>query len=254
MQNASKTNIVITMAGRGSRFYDAGYTVPKYEISAHWKSLFAWSLLSLHHFITQHARVIFVCLAENQSTPFITQECKALGIDNYKIIEINELTDGQATTAYISHPHWDMNGSLLVYNIDTFVQPRSLHPDMIAAHANGWIPCFKVPGNHWSFVDINQDGWATNVEEKNRISDYASIGLYWFEKANDYIDAYNTYFSNKQNLVKNERYIAPLYNHLINHNKKIAISDLPREDVHVLGTPAELDIFLAKTITLSVRG
>jgi dTDP-glucose pyrophosphorylase len=237
--------IVITMAGRGSRFYQAGYTVPKYEIEVHGHSLFHWSMLSLKHFIAPDSRLVFVCLAENDSAAYVRGQCAALGIADVHIHELAELTDGQATSAYVSRGLWRAGEPLLIYNIDTYVEPDSLRPQDIPAGADGWIPCFQVPGEHWSFVKLGADGWATEVAEKRRISDYASIGLYWFASGDDYAAAYRRYFADPAHLVGGERYVAPLYQQLLRDGKKIAIADLAPQRVHVLGTPAELQVFEA---------
>lgn len=239
-------NVVITMAGRGSRFYDAGFTVPKYEIMAHGQSLFHWSILSLKNFISEDARFIFVCLAENRSSGYVKSQCSSFGLKNVHVIELAEITDGQATSAYVSKSLWEPNEPLLIYNIDTYVRPRALTPADIRPGSDGWIPCFRAAGDHWSFVKTDESGWATEVAEKVRISDYASVGLYWFASAREYASAYEDFFSDPTNLVKGERYVAPLYKHLISHGKKISISDLSVNDVHVLGTPTELNIFLEK--------
>lgn len=238
-------NIVITMAGRGSRFYEAGFTVPKYEIMAHGKSLFEWSMLSLRQFLTQDARVIFVCLAENNSSAYVREQSKALGLRDVHVVEVDEITDGQATSAYVSRALWHHDQPLLVYNIDTYVNPDALQPDDIRNGSDGWVPCFQVPGNHWSFVQLGEDNWAVDLAEKERISEFASIGLYWFARARDYEEAYEEFFADEKNLVRGERYIAPLYRHLIATGHKISISDLALGDVHVLGTPVELERFLA---------
>ncbi len=244
-----RQNIVITMAGRGSRFYEAGYTVPKYEIMAHGHSLFYWSILSLKNFISADSRLIFVCLAENHSADYVHAQCKILGFSDVHIVELDQVTDGQATSAYESRHLWLPNAPLLIYNIDTYVNPRALQPADIRSGSDGWVPCFRVPGDHWSFVKLDEVGWAKDITEKQRISDYASIGLYWFSHASEYVSAYEEFFSDPANLVKGERYVAPLYKHLIRNGKKISISDLAVSDVHVLGTPVELDIFLRKTKT-----
>jgi hypothetical protein len=133
-----------------------------------------------------------------------------------------------------------------VYNIDTYIRPDALTPDAIASGSDGWIPCFRVPGEHWSFVGTGLDGWACEVAEKKRISENASVGLYWFRDAGEYVHAYDKFFAQGNGLVKGERYIAPLYAQLIAEGKKISIADLPVADVHVLGTPAELQVFLDK--------
>lgn len=244
------SNIVITMAGRGSRFYDAGYKVPKYEIIAHDRSLFDWSMSSLANFINPNSRIIFVCLAENNSSAYVRQHSLKYGLKDVHIIELDEITDGQATSAYISRHLWDQDAPLLVYNIDTFVVPSVIKPEDIKQGSDGWVPCFKAPGEHWSFVKIGSDQWATEVAEKRRISENASIGLYWFSRARDYIHAYETFFSDPENMVKGERYIAPLYQQLIADGHKISIEDLPLDKVHVLGTPQELNDFLSKNIIL----
>lgn len=239
------TTIVITMAGRGSRFTAAGYTVPKYQIEAHGHSLFQWSLCSLRHFIAADTRLIFVCLKENDSGDYVRSQCEVLGIGDVHIVELDELTDGQATSAYLSRTLWHTHGPLLVYNIDTYVEPDALRPDAIRANADGWVPCFQAPGTHWSFVRLGDDGWAVEVAEKRRISDHASVGLYWFGSGADFVTAYDRYFADPVHLVGGERYVAPLYQQLLRDGLKVAITDLPPEHVHVLGTPAELAVFLA---------
>jgi hypothetical protein len=239
-------NIVITMAGRGSRFYAAGYKQPKYEIEAHGHSLFSWSLKSLDNFITGNSRLIFVCLQENRSPDYVTRECKRLGYNDVRILDLPEVTDGQATSAYLSKHFWLEGAPVLIYNIDTYVNPRCLNPGQILKGSDGWVPCFQVPGTHWSFIKIGADGWAIDAAEKTRISDHASIGLYWFADTKTYTDAYDEFFSDPNNLVRGERYIAPLYKYLINGGKKVSIVDLPVHDVHVLGTPEELTVFLQK--------
>lgn len=239
-------NIVITMAGRGSRFFDAGYTVPKYQIEAHGRSLFEWSMLSLRYFLDEGSRVIFVCLAENRSGPYVRERCHELGLHDVHILELDTLSDGQASSAWLSRELWLPQQPLLIYNIDTFVQPAALRPEMIRAGADGWVPCFDVPGEHWSFVKTGHDGWATDLAEKQRISDHASIGLYWFRSGELYDQAYRRFFADAANLVRGERYIAPLYRQLLADGGKVAISELAASDIHVLGTPVELQQFLAR--------
>lgn len=241
-------NIVITMAGRGSRFYEAGYTVPKYEIMAHGRSLFEWSMLSIRNFLDADSRVIFVCLAENKSADYVNKQCRILGLENVCVVELNQITDGQATSAYVCRDLWRQDLPLLIYNIDTYVNPRVLRPEDIRVGSDGWVPCFRVPGDHWSFVKLGLDGWAVDIAEKRRISDLASIGLYWFARADQYITAYDTFFLDPNNLVRGERYIAPLYKHLIQVGCHVSVAELPEREVNVLGTPAELQIFMDKTM------
>jgi NDP-sugar pyrophosphorylase family protein len=240
-------NIVITMAGYGKRFYEAGFNVPKFQIEAHGKTLLQWSLLSLKNFLSADARLIFVCLREHRFADALRREAAKFGVKDVRIVELDAVTDGQATTAYASATQWLANAPVLIFNIDTFVHPRALSPEQIPPNCAGWIPCFEAPGSHWSFVRINEFGAAVQVAEKTRISDYASIGLYWFASPTMYTKAYETYFSKSDSLVRGERYIAPMYQQLIADGQNVRISNLAPADIHVLGTPDELQGFLSRS-------
>ena len=233
------------MAGRGSHFYAAGYKIPKYEIVAHGRSLFEWSLLSLRSFLTNDCQLFFICLEGNKSTEFILNKTCRLGLNNVHIIDVKNVTDGQATSAYLSRELWNPNWPLLIYNIDTYIKRGLVGTSEIRQGSDGWVPTFRARGEHWSFVKLGADGWAEDLAEKNRISENASVGLYWFNCAGTYIELYERYFSNSLNLVLGEKYIAPLYRQLIIDGGKVSTSELKLSDVHVLGTPAELEMFIS---------
>jgi dTDP-glucose pyrophosphorylase len=238
-------NVIITMAGMGKRFRDAGYNIPKYCIEAHGKTLFTWSLLSLRSFIQQGANFFFVVRAEDQAAHFIHQQARQLGIGNVQIIEIDRLTDGQATSALLAGEFvQDSRSPILIYNIDTFVHPDSLPAD--AVRGDGWVPCFPGKGEGWSFAAATPDNKVTEIREKVRISDHATIGLYWFSSFDLYQQAYVNYYSDTARIEKGEKYIAPIYNQLIKSGAPVYLYDVPFDSVIPLGTPAEVNIFLQR--------
>lgn len=232
-------NIVITMGGLGSRFQKAGFKQPKYMITVKGKTLFEWSMQSLENFYGSH--FIFIVQKKDNSTDFINEKCKLLGIINYDIIEIDYLTNGQAATALLAEKRWDESEPLFIYNIDTFVSHHKLTPMEITG--DGFIPCFCGVGDHWSFVKINSAGNAIEVREKNRISNYCSIGAYYFKSCSLYRKVYNQLYVEKKYLEHGEEYIAPMYNELIRCGYVVKIQVIDNEFVHVLGTPEELKIF-----------
>ncbi len=239
------TNAIITMAGFGRRFLDAGYTIPKYQIVAHGKSLFTWSISSLQSFITAGANFTFVMRAADQAKEFVLTEARALGIAESTVVELDEPTDGQATTAMLArakltHPSEPM----LIYNIDTFVHPDALPAS--AARGDGWIPCFPAEGDHWSFAALDQAGRVCEVREKKRISPHATIGLYYFSSFDLYERCYTKHYSNPANIEKRERYVAPIYNTLIAEGAPVFIHDVPLDSVIPLGVPEDVARFLAQ--------
>lgn len=229
-------NIVITMAGLGLRFREAGYSVPKYQIEVRGKTLFEWSMSSLENFFGEP--FIFIVRKADNATNFIKESCAAMGIVG-KIIELDKVTRGQAETTMFASKLWNADEPLLIYNIDTYVEPGQLRSELI--RGEGFIPCFTAEGTHWSFVKLDADGKAVEVREKERISNHCSIGAYYFKSTRLYSELYKSFYSDDS--VRAEQYIAPIYNLLIKRGAAVYIQDISTEFVHVLGTPAEVKIF-----------
>ena len=232
-------NIIITMAGLGSRFTKAGYNCPKYMIEAKGKTLFEWSMLSLVDYHCHTNKYIFIVRKENKSKQFILDKMKQLGVSNAEIIEIDYLTDGQATTAMLGLSLCDKNDSILIYNIDTYVEPNYLKYEDLKG--DGHIPCFNAPGDHWSFVK-EEDGRVVDVVEKKRISDHCTLGAYYFKSASMFERIYKEMYSGEKKT--SEKYIAPMYKLMLDMGYKVTFSIIDNRAVHVLGTPEELAAFL----------
>ena len=241
---SEKLTILITMAGLGSRFREAGYTVPKYQIEAKGKTLFEWSMESLAGFQKPENDYIFVVRKEDQAGEFIRSACQKMGIENVQLVELDHTTDGQATTAMLAQPYWDADSGLMIYNIDTYVEAGEMNEGQIAG--DGFIPCFHAPGDHWSFAKLDENGNVVEVREKQRISDNCTLGAYYFRTCALYERLYHEYYSSEEKLEKGEKYVAPLYNYMISLGMEVRISIVDADKVHVLGTPAELDVFLAQ--------
>lgn len=242
-------DIVITMAGIGQRFKDAGYLEPKYCIGVRGKSLFEWSMESLRDFIREENIFYFVVRKADDKRDFLIQKCKEIGIAHPVVIELEEMTDGQATTALLASRFWRKEEGLLIYNIDTYVEAFSIKQSDMAG--DGFIPCFYAEGTHWSFVRTDETGKADLVKEKERISDHCTIGAYYFQSCNLYERLYQEYYIEKRGqknalseAERKERYVAPLYQYLIEQGGIVYMNDIVPSRVHVLGTPEELKEFM----------
>jgi len=237
-------DIVITMGGLGSRFRKAGFCVPKYMIEAKGRTLFEWSMISLEGFRNEAAQYIFLAMEDEKEDvgSFIEEKCKLLGIEKYHVILLDHLTDGQATTAMLAAEYWNPEHGLLIYNIDTYVESGQMRSEEL--RGDGFIPCFHAPGDHWSFVRLDETGKAVEIAEKRRISDNCTLGAYYFKSCGFYAKLYEEYYTEGRELVNGEKYVAPLYDHLLKKGGTIYISDIEPKYVHVLGTPEELQIFL----------
>ena len=252
MRNPGSTGVVITMAGAGSRFTAAGYTIPKYEILARGRTLFAWSMESLRSFIDAGCEFFFVARNHPNIAAFLQKETRDLGIRNHHLITVNALTDGQATTALLASREWeDDSRPVAIYNIDTYVDPAAM--DVKDVRGAGWLPCFPGEGDKWSFAAADENGLVSEVREKKRISQHATVGLYWFDSFQRYADAYQRYYANPVNLEAKERYIAPLYNQLIQDGADVFVQRVGADQVFPLGTPEDVDFFRQREIPALAR-
>lgn len=234
--------MAITMAGLGSRFAMAGYDRPKYEVEALGRPLFDWSMLSLEAFRTAGWHFSFAARGP-EAADFIGDRCDKLGIVSFDILTLEEVTDGQATTALPLAERAEDDEPFAIYNIDTFVRPGAMAPPD-SDDCSGWIPCFPAPGDGWSFARCGPDGHVQELREKIRISDHATVGLYWFDTARRYRNAYHDYFGAGGREEKGERYVAPLFNQLIADGTVVRIEQLELADVGMLGTPDQVAQFI----------
>lgn len=242
-----ESTVVITMAGVGKRFRDAGYRVPKYMVEVHGRTLFAWSMESLRSFAQAGSPFVFVVRREDAAQQFIASQARLLGLRSAAVVELDAMTDGQATTALASQGVIDRASPLLIYNIDTYVDPQYL--DATLVRGDGWIPCFPGTGDAWSFVRTERNSnHAIEVREKVRVSPHATVGLYWFSSAALYADAYARYYAVPRHIEKGERYVAPLYNQLIEDGLDVWIHRVPSNAVIGLGTPVEVERFAASRV------
>lgn len=239
-----KIDVVITMGGLGSRFRKMGYTVPKYMIGAKGKTLFEWSMISLEGYATDVNQYIFIAMKDENVDveQFIKDSCERLKLHKYHVILLDYLTDGQATTASLAEQYWKEDNALLIYNIDTYVEAGEMNSTELKG--DGFIPCFQADGDHWSFVRLDNSGKVVEIKEKKRISNYCTLGAYYFKTCRLFKELYDEYYSKNNELVNGEKYVAPLYDYLLSKGGKIYISDVSPQKVHVLGTPEELQAFL----------
>jgi choline kinase len=135
---------VITSAGMGSRFAKVGITCSKYEIKAKGQSLFYLSMIGLKKYFD--SEFIFLFRKGFYSEQFIADEIKKLGIKKFQIKLVDELTDGQASTALLADEFMQPNDEFCIFNTDTYVLPKAL--DNLDFNVDGLVPCFKVEGDH----------------------------------------------------------------------------------------------------------
>lgn len=242
--------ILIPMAGLSSRFTKAGYTLPKYMLYAKDKSLFALAVSSFSRYFDS-CRFVFVARDVWSTGDFVREECMLLGIKDFSIVILQEPTSGQAETVLkgIEGANISDDESILIFNIDT-IRPNYVIPE-IAESCDGYLDCFVGSGANWSYAkteDGTPDSKVVMTAEKKEISNFCSTGMYFFRRSRDFIKAYSEYNGSSSDAAMKERYVAPLYNNLIQEGKEIRVDIVERRNVVFCGVPQEYEDYLKSTV------
>jgi dTDP-glucose pyrophosphorylase len=243
-------NIVLPIAGRGSRFVVAGYTQPKPLIPVHGAPMIAAVARNVRP--RREHRFIFVALAEHLQHAGM---CEALtdAAPGCVIVPVDRVTEGAACTVLLAREYIDSGDPLMLANSDQWVDVDidDYLASMDRQQADGLIMTMKADHPKWSFVGLDSRRLVTRVVEKDVISDEATVGIYNFRRGSDFVRAAEQMIA-KNLRVNNEFYVAPVYNELIEDGARVAIYNVGREGagMYGLGIPSDLEQFLADPISL----
>lgn len=233
-------NIVMPMAGRGSRFADIGFTTPKPLIDVRGRPMYAWAIESLP--LNLARRVIFICLDEHLRQSRLQDDIlvRYRSLDP-EVVRLDEVTQGQACTVLKARNWIDNDEPLLIYNADTYCRTGlAARLPQLPPEVDGVLGVFHAPGDKWSFARVDGGGRVVETAEKSRISDWASTGLYYFRRGGDFVRHAEAMIT-EQERVNGEFYVAPIYNRMIAAGAQIYVD--PAQEVWVLGTPEDLQHF-----------
>jgi HAD superfamily hydrolase (TIGR01509 family) len=233
-----KLNVLIPMAGAGSRFEQAGYTFPKPLIDIKNKPMIQIVIENLNI----DANYIYIVQKKHRKK-YNLDTLLNLITPGCKIIEVDELTEGAACTALLAKEYINTNTPLFFANSDQFVEwdSNEFMYKMQETNADGGIVTFKSTHPKWSFAKINEKGLVTEVAEKNPISDNATVGYYFWKHGSDFVK-YAEQMIGKNIRVNNEFYVCPVFNQAIEDKKEIRTFNIAK--MWGLGTPEDLNFYL----------
>jgi len=232
------------MAGEGSRFVKAGYERPKPFIDVGGKPMIVKVIENLYYPDAQY--ILIGRSSHLESEAALVNEIQK----NYNahFIAIDKLTEGTACTVLFAREFINNGEPLLIANSDQLVDidVRNYIDDCFNRRLDGSILTFTDHelNPKWSFAKIDADGLVTEVQEKQAISDYATVGIYLFTKGADFVNSAIDMIVNNDR-VNNEFYTCPVYNYMIRLHKRIGIFNIDFAQMHGLGTPEDLNKYTA---------
>ncbi|MCK4809718.1 MAG: glycosyltransferase family 2 protein [Candidatus Omnitrophica bacterium] len=235
------TNVVIPMAGAGSRFLNAGYLMPKPFINVCGVVMIEKVLENLE---IKNARYILIAREEH----LLTEESffeRLREKYNCEILTVNKLTEGAACTILLSCRLINNDNPLLLANSDQIVEMDmgNFIYDSVKRKLDGCILTF--PANHpkWSYAKTDSNGHLVELREKEVISEHATVGLYYYQRGRDFVNSAIQMIANNDR-VNNEFYTAPAYNYSVKNGLRIGIYGIQESQMYGLGTPEDLNIYI----------
>ena len=235
---SSKMNVLVPMAGAGSRFVQAGYTFPKPLIDVNGKPMIQVVVENLNI----EAHYIFL-VQKDHYEKYNLKHLLNLIAPGCDVVQVDGITEGAACTTLLAKELINSDEPLLTVNSDQFVEWNSNEVlySWSADSIDGGILTFKGTHPKWSFAKLDDHGFVSEVAEKSPISDNATVGIYYWKKGSDYVK-YAEQMIDKNVRTNNEFYVCPVFNEAIQDGKKIKIKEIKK--MWGLGTPEDLNYFL----------
>jgi len=228
-------NVVIPMAGAGSRFAKEGFDLPKPFIPVDGRTMIECAVETLgingtHHFIVR----------EEQRDEFDVDGLLHSLCSNCNIIEVDHLTEGPAQSALLAKPFINNNSPLIIANCDQVLDWSWADFIQTMGDADGAILTYEDDDPKSSYIEV-ENGVVTRTAEKEVISNDATVGIYIFSRGSDFVK-YAEQMMQKNIRAKGEFYVSLVYNEMIQDNKKIVPYDVT-DNVWLIGTPRDLQLY-----------
>jgi dTDP-glucose pyrophosphorylase len=235
----SKLNVLVPMAGAGSRFAQQGYTFPKPLIEVNGKPMIQVVVENLNI----DAHFIFIVQKEHYEK-YNLKYLLNLIAPGCDIVQVEGVTEGAACSTLLAKDYINNDAPLVMANSDQFIKWNS-NECMYAFNADeidGGIITFEASHPKWSYARVGDDGFVSEVAEKKVISNDATVGVYYWKHGSDYVK-YAEEMIEKNIRVNNEFYVCPVFNQAIEAGKKIKVKKIQK--MWGIGTPEDLNHFLA---------
>jgi len=238
-------NVVIPMAGLGSRFSSAGYVDPKPFIDVLGKPMIEQVVSNLA--TSHHSRYILIVQRAHLSR---YRHCltSLMTTRDVELVEVDYLPQGSAASVFAARHLINNNDELVIANSDQLVDFNldSFISDARCKLCSGSILVFKDLNldPKWSFAETDEFGFVRRVAEKEVISELATVGIYYFRSGNYFIDSFEAMRSSRD-LINNEYYTCPVYNYLIRDGHRVSTFEISASAMHGLGTPEDLRKYLS---------
>ena len=225
--------VLIPMAGRGSRFVNAGYEQHKPLIKVAEKTLIEHSIHSLGLIGWR-----FIIIARTLSEDYVNSLEKLLPYVEF--IWLDNFTKGAADTCLAAIDIIDPNSELIVTNCDQYLDWKPYEFLKKCKGADGAVLTYSSTDPKNSFCRV-RDEKVIDIVEKEVVSDQALVGVHWWKYAKDFFKDAKTLVSEVK--APKEAFVSETYIPML--RRKSLIKAIPIQGEYwSLGTPEDLKRYI----------
>jgi len=235
-------NILIPMAGEGTRFPRDSYKIPKPLIEIHGQPMIQRAVESLnlpgkYHFVVR-------------KDSYYDQVCSLLHkiLPDPKIISVEETTQGPAASCLLFKDFINNEEELVVVNCDQIMWWDS---ELFLSTAryykyDGVVVTYSTTTPKNSYARINRNGFVEEIKEKEVISDISLNGIHYWRKGKYFVQSAESMIEQNDRAPNGEFYVGPSYNHMVRAGLKVGIHHIPNWQHNPVGVPEDLETYLNK--------
>ena len=234
-------NIIIPMAGAGSRFQNAGYSLPKPFIDVGGKMMIE-RVLDEIRYPNAHYTLIIREDFEKEHKALLQKISREYSV---AFESVEKVTQGASCTALAALEIINNSNPVVFVDSDNIFDNGSFSDflgNALESGIGGSLLTVNSDKNCFSYAKV-QNGFVTETREKEVISNHAITGAYYFAHGSDFC-RYAIEMMMYGDRQKNEYYMSNVYNRAIKKGLKVSVFDIPLEKWHCVGTPEQLEEFL----------
>jgi dTDP-glucose pyrophosphorylase len=245
-------NVIIPLGGKGERFVKEGYKEPKPFIKVLDKEIIFHVIDNLN--IKQEDRIFIIYNKDLDDFLFkdvLIQKYKEL---NIRLIRLDRDTLGAAETVSIGlkyiFEHYIFHQKTILLDGDTFYTEDILEKFRNVSYNAIFYTINTDPNPVFSYIKLdNNNRFICDIAEKVKISDNANTGAYAFSNI-EVLYYYATYIVENNITFKNECYTSCIIAEMIKQHEHFVGVELKECDVHILGTPKQVNEFIALSLQI----
>jgi len=231
-------NVIIPMAGLGSRFFTDHYKLPKPLIDIGGKPMIQRAIETLdvdghYHFLLRDSEFLKdIEYAIKGTVPFA----------NIKVIDY--ITEGPACSALLFADEIANDEELIIANCDQIMSwDSSLFLYNVRLY-DGAVVTYHSDTEKNSYARLDKHGYVAEIREKEVISNVSLNGIHYWAKGKHFVHSANRMIENNDRAYNGEFYIGPSFNYMIDEGKNVGIFHIPNEQHHPVGVPADLEKYI----------